>query len=397
MTKTLTRTELYDLVWTRPRSSLAKELGISDVAIGKLCTRSHIPGPPPGYWARKAVGKVGRRPPLPVRLPGHPVELSFGEQSYYRWPADEDLNQPIVAPAFAEQVEEQVAAALKIIGKVVACRDLSSPHGALKRVLDAEARRRQKVQEREWTSSFDKPYYDGPQHQRQLRIFNSIARALTSVSTGQEVFTHDEWFQGVGTLHFLKMNLRFGSGRMELLIVEPDGQHERRRLQNSKKVDATTLRLGTESCALGALEWIDKPGEKLESQLPAIIEGLLRRAELSMRHFAQYAYEQRLKRRIEMEREREAAERAREAKRLEEIATQRRKLREHIIDLGRQRRMALDIREMVNAMAAHPELGPEGNARFDEWVRVALDVADDMDPMKRPLQSIIAGTDPSAS
>jgi hypothetical protein len=397
MTKTLTRTELYDLIWTLPRSSLAKELGISDVAIGKLCTRSQIPGPPPGYWARKAVGKAGRRPPLPIRLPGHPVELSFGEQRYYNWPADEDLSKPIAAPAFAEEVEEQVAAALKIIGKVVACRDLSSPHGALRRVLDAEAKRRQKAQEREWVSSFDKPYYDGSQHQRQLRIFNSIARALTPVLTEQDVLTHDEWIQGVGTLHFLKMHLRFGRGRMELLIAEPEEKNERRSSQNSKRVDATTLRVAADSSELGALEWMDKPGEKLESQLPAIVEGLLRRSELSMRHFAQYVYEQRLKRRIEIEREREAAERAREAKRLEEIAAQRRKLREHIIDLGRLRRMALDIREMVNAMAAHPELGPEGNARFDEWVRIALDVADDMDPMKRPLQSIIAGSDPSAS
>lgn len=396
MTKTLTRTELYDLVWTRPRSSLAKDLGISDVAIGKLCTRSHIPGPPPGYWARKAVGKAGRRPPLPIRLPGHPVELSFGEQRYYNWPADEDLSKPIDAPAFAEEIEDQVSAALKIIGKVVACRDLSIPHGALRRVLNAEAKRRQKVQEREWVSSFDKPYYDGPQYQRQLRIFNSIARALTPVLTEQDVLTHDEWSQGVGTLHFLKMHLRFGRGRMELLIAEPKEKNERRSSRNSKRVDATTLRVAADSSGLGALEWMDKPGEKLESQLPAIIEGLLRRAELSVRHLAQYVYEQRLKRRIEMEREREAAERAREAKRLEAIAAQRRKLREHIIDLGRQRRMALDIREMVNAMAAHPELGPEGNVRFDEWVRVALDVADEMDPMKRPLQSIIAGADPSA-
>jgi len=391
MTKTLTRTELYDLIWTRPRSSLAKELGISDVAIGKLCARSHIPGPPQGYWARKAVGKAGRRPPLPIRLPGHPVELSFGEQRYYNWPADEDLSKPIAAPAFAEEVEEQVAAALKIIGKVVACRDLSSPHGALRRVLDAEAKRRQKAQKREWVSSFDKPYYDGLPHQRQLRIFNSIARALTPVLTEQGVLTYDEWIQGVGTLHFLKMHLQFGRGRMELLIVEPEGQNERRRSQNSKKVDATTLRVGAESSGLGVLEWMDRPGEKLESQLPAIIEGLLRRAELSMRHFAQFAYEQRLKRRIEMEREREAAERAREVKRLEEIEAQRRKLREHIIGLGRQRRMALDIREMVNALASHPELGPDGNAQFDEWVRIALDVADDMDPMKLALQAIIAG------
>jgi hypothetical protein len=34
MAKMPTKSELYDLIWTRPRA-LAKELGISDVAIGK--------------------------------------------------------------------------------------------------------------------------------------------------------------------------------------------------------------------------------------------------------------------------------------------------------------------------------------------------------------------------
>ena len=391
MTKTLTRTELYELVWTHPRSTLAKDLGISDVAIGKLCARSHIPGPPPGYWARKAVGKAGRRPPLPTRLPGHPIEVTFGDRGYGSWSAGEDLSKPIAAPQFAEQIDEQVIAAMKIIGKVVACRDLSSPHSALKRVLDAEARRRQKFLEREWT--FDKPYFDGAQHQRQLRIFNSIARALTPVTAGLDVLNQDEWIQGVGTLHFLKMNLHFGGSRLELLIIEPDVSNHHRRALKSKKVDATTLRLGAESGSLDALEWADKPGEKLESQLPTIILELLERAELSMRNFAQFAYEHRVKRRIETAKEREAAERAREAKRLEEIAAHRQKVRDHIVNLGKQRRAALDIREMVGVLSTHPELGPEGNPQFKEWVCLALDVADELDPMKRPLELLIAGTE----
>jgi len=389
MTKTLTRTELYELVWTRPRSTLAKDLGVSDVAIGKLCVRSHIPGPPPGYWARKAVGKAGRRPPLPIRLPGHSVEVTFGDRGYGSWPVGEDLNEFIAAPEFAEQIDEQVTAAMKIIGKVVACRDMSSPHSALKRVLDAETRRRQKAQERGWT--LDKPYFDDPQHQRQLRIFNSIARALTPVASGLDVLIQDEWIQGVGTLHFLKMSLHFGGSRLELLIIEPDVSNHHRKALKSKKVDATTLRLGAESGPLAALEWADKPGEKLEGQLPAIIRGLLERAELSMRNFAQFAYEHRVKRRIEIAREREAAERAREAKRLEEIAAHRQKVREHIVNLGKQRRAALDIREMVRVLSAHPEIGPEGNPQFDEWVRLALDVADELDPIKRPLELLIKG------
>lgn len=390
MTKTLTRTELYELIWTHPRSTLAKELGISDVAIGKHCVRSHIPGPPPGYWARKAVGKAGRRPQLPIRLPGHPREVTFGGRGYGYWPDHEDLSEPISPPEFEERIEEQVAAAMKMIGKVAASRDLSSPHKALKRVLDAEARRREKYQERNW--SFDKPHFDDPLHQRQLRLFNGIARAMTPVTTIQEVISQDEWIQGIGTLHFLKLRLQFGEKWLDLSIIEP-GTSSNRVLKalNSKRVDETTLRTGSESSSLGVPEWKDQPGDKLESQLPTIIQALLGRAELSMRHSAQFAYERRVERRAEMAKKREADERAKEAQRLEEIAAHRKRVRQHIIDLGEQRRAALDIREMVGVLSTHPEIGPEGNPQFDDWVRLALDVADELDPMKRPLALVITG------
>lgn len=42
------REELFALVWERPTSGIAKELGISDVALAKLCRRLQVPKPPPG-------------------------------------------------------------------------------------------------------------------------------------------------------------------------------------------------------------------------------------------------------------------------------------------------------------------------------------------------------------
>jgi hypothetical protein len=36
---TLTRAELYDLVWETPTSHLAKQFGLSDVGLAKTCTR----------------------------------------------------------------------------------------------------------------------------------------------------------------------------------------------------------------------------------------------------------------------------------------------------------------------------------------------------------------------
>ena len=45
MTHTFSRQELYDLVWSEPKSSLARRLGISDVGLAKACRRANIPVP----------------------------------------------------------------------------------------------------------------------------------------------------------------------------------------------------------------------------------------------------------------------------------------------------------------------------------------------------------------
>lgn len=41
-----TRTELHQLIWSKPLSKLAAELGLSDVGLKKLCKRHDIPTPP---------------------------------------------------------------------------------------------------------------------------------------------------------------------------------------------------------------------------------------------------------------------------------------------------------------------------------------------------------------
>lgn len=60
----ISREELFAMVWERPTQEVAKELGVSGVAIGKLCVRLQVPKPPRGYWARVQSGQIPRRPPL---------------------------------------------------------------------------------------------------------------------------------------------------------------------------------------------------------------------------------------------------------------------------------------------------------------------------------------------
>jgi len=60
----MSREELFALVWEKPTQEVAKDLGVSDVAVGKLCVRLQVPKPPRGYWAKVEAGQIPRRPPL---------------------------------------------------------------------------------------------------------------------------------------------------------------------------------------------------------------------------------------------------------------------------------------------------------------------------------------------
>lgn len=55
----MTREELHEQVRSQPMRTLAKTLGISDVALAKRCGSADVTVPPGGWWARKGVGCFG--------------------------------------------------------------------------------------------------------------------------------------------------------------------------------------------------------------------------------------------------------------------------------------------------------------------------------------------------
>lgn len=61
----LTRSELYELVWTTPMKSAAEGLGLSPNGLAKICDRLLTPYPSRGYWSRPPEARPPR-PPLPA-------------------------------------------------------------------------------------------------------------------------------------------------------------------------------------------------------------------------------------------------------------------------------------------------------------------------------------------
>ena len=88
---TLTRKELYDLVWDQPLSRLAKKYKISDNGLRKICKRMNIPLPEMGHWQKIQYGKKVIITKLPVKYEGKD-EITLGEKGE----GDINVDSPIV-------------------------------------------------------------------------------------------------------------------------------------------------------------------------------------------------------------------------------------------------------------------------------------------------------------
>lgn len=66
----ISRQELYNLVWSKPMTALAKEYNISDNGLRKICKKLNIPLPELGHWQKIQYGKKVKIIPLPKDFKG---------------------------------------------------------------------------------------------------------------------------------------------------------------------------------------------------------------------------------------------------------------------------------------------------------------------------------------
>lgn len=379
------RAALYELVWTQPRSTLAKTLGISDVALAKHCIKVNLPMPPRGYWARLSCGKSPVKPPLPARLPGQRDTISFGPPDSRNTEPDSPQEQ-ISPPIFSESLDELVSLASSRIGTLRASRNLDNPHPGLLKVLSSEATRRDKYQaDPSW--SFHKPYFDAPEFQRQLRIINSLFWGFERIGCTGSVQIRDQWVHGSGTLHFLAPHLRIGDITLGFQFMEPA---VRKPGKTSQQVNtkATILRVDWWHPQPGHQEWQDLPDLPLEHQLTQIASAFLEFAERCLRSQADAEYAYKIKCRDALE-ESIALQREKEAlAQREAAALAERQRRELLFAMVTDLAKAEGLRELVAKLERNHELkgfSPEG---FSEWRSYALGVADQIDPLSKPFNAL---------
>ena len=107
---TITRQELYDLVWTESMLALSKKYAISDVGLRKKCRSLQIPIPNAGYWAKVKFGKkVIQRIPL---------EAFNGDQTVILHLRDETDPSKEARSNLLRQIESDVSINLKVPEKL---------------------------------------------------------------------------------------------------------------------------------------------------------------------------------------------------------------------------------------------------------------------------------------
>lgn len=74
---TITRAELHAMVWEKPLRTAAKELGVSDVGLSKICKRHGVPTPPQGHWTLVQLGKPVSTIPLPKAEEGQSEKIEI--------------------------------------------------------------------------------------------------------------------------------------------------------------------------------------------------------------------------------------------------------------------------------------------------------------------------------
>lgn len=78
-TVSITRQELHDLVWARPRRQVAASMGVTDFVLAEACRKASVPTPSSGHWTKVSLGKVSERVPLPPAPEGVGEEVIVGK------------------------------------------------------------------------------------------------------------------------------------------------------------------------------------------------------------------------------------------------------------------------------------------------------------------------------
>lgn len=275
----LSREALYIQVWETPTVKLAKEFGVSDVAIGKMCKKLDVPKPPLGYWRRVETGQKKKIPPL-----GKPKENV--QNGVWIYPKFEERTLE-----FEEKYKNQVRAVERKIAEklnaetlpeIKVSASLYKPHALIVQTKNAFSKRETDdygALSGSWESKYLNLRVSRKNLQRALLIMDALIKALEKLDCKVSIEKDQR----------KRTEVRIDEIELSVSLREDFKRFERELSAEEKKSDYVSNRYYYEPSgkftftAEGVFgisrSWRDGKTFVLEDQLNDIVFGILRLAE----------------------------------------------------------------------------------------------------------------------
>ncbi|QDV87400.1 hypothetical protein TBK1r_64300 [Stieleria magnilauensis] len=396
-----TRAEFYELVWSKPATHLAKELGCSDSEIGILCKSHDIPKPFAGYWMMLVHGKAPERPPLPISDGEASRMITVINRAAEACSDEEPKREP--------QYDDEILQKLDLVAQLGPLRvgkALRSPHSLVSKT---------QAQIAENTTDCKKRRLPEKDYGRYSRSRDMLAVEVSPGMTGRALRIMDAFIKRIVQLGGKVEIRRCGYDRRErattVVIAGVDVTtlrlREKRKKVPSTKKDEFWDRWGGNRIELvptgillfdlgpgsfGRELLIDETNRKLEDGLNDLIIRLIKKAgEIRIQKRVDAERTARLERQQEIDRERKKLIK----KRKKELRQQKKKEQERIDALVSDAtcfKMARAIRTYLHALSCSLAT-EEGTIAIDgdtaQYLRWAHQQADRLDPLCESPHSVL--------
>ncbi len=369
----VTREELYDLIWTKPVTQVAKDFGVSDVWISKACTKARIPRPNRGYWAKLQSGKKSDRASLPASLLLQSDLIQIRQGSRYGTVEPRPTDEEIVAtpepspPVFDESIEDFTRRISDAVGVVRMSTTMRDMHPAISRALEEDERRKEAQRNSRWHTG-PNPEYDTPAGQRLILALNCLFNAWERL--GGEI--------DVGGTRHLRFRLGMYSGWENFVF------------KVLEKFEAEATRKTTHKPVYG-FAWTYESWQifrqptyrSYETLSGEVIKALI--VEVIVRNEESYRASQKRWYEWDLSKRRDAAKRI-EKRKADEIERIRRE-KEELLSLRVQHldsaiagvRKANEIRQLISSLANRRIELEQNGTNFERWKAWASNYADSID------------------
>ena len=368
----LKREALYKMVWAKPVSKLAREYGLSDRGLGKICKRLEIPVPGRGYWQMKKKGLKIPVPPLRTTKKSYATGAYIHTKSKPRTDGEQDHETCDLITA--EKLPENI---------ITVPPSLDSPHALI--AMTQRSLMGAKTDERGLKQPRARGCLDvhvGPDSiDRAMLIMDTLVKALEARGFDISVAKEPPFSTSVSVMdEIIPFALNEDLNRTEKKLTAAQRKEKEKHpwMYSRQEYDYSpngtlSLRIKNDSSLNIRKKWSDGRRQRLEDCLNSFVGGIIKTA-IAMKH-------------LRAERERREREWQEERQRREERERIRQEEEEKMKVLDREVESwhrSQKIRSYIEAVKKwgiqkYGEIKPDG--KLQQWLTWAARQADRFDPL----------------